>query len=127
MPAKDFFGEVLARLPKATRDAISARTAEMLEEDAGLGEHEFSLVLAGIGDLDDELMDALHEAGCDDATPGLRDGEVVVTFARAAATRREAILSAIRDISGARICADILSVDDCQGPSPMRPTPPARP
>ena len=76
-------------------------------------EHEFALVLTGIGDFDDDVMDALHEAGCDDATPSLRFGKVILTFSRPAGSLREAILGAIRDIRGAKIGADVLRVDDC--------------
>ena len=36
MPTKDFFEEVIPRLPKATRDAIAVRTSEMLAEEASL-------------------------------------------------------------------------------------------
>jgi hypothetical protein len=110
MPEKDFFDEVLTRLPKAMQDAVAVRTAEMLEDREM--DHEFALVLTGIGDLDDELMDALHEAGCDDCTPVLRNGEVVLTFARAAATRGEAISDAIRDVRSSGLGVDVLRVDD---------------
>jgi hypothetical protein len=76
-------------------------------------EHEFALVLTGISDFDDDMMDSLFEAGCDDATPCLRYGKVVLTFSRMAASLKEAILSAIHDIRKARIGADVLRVDDC--------------
>ena len=76
-------------------------------------EHEFALVLSGIDDFDDEMMDALFEAGCDDATPSLRFGKVHLTFSRVAKSMREAILGAIRDVLRANIEAGVLRVDDC--------------
>jgi hypothetical protein len=114
MPEKDFFEEVLTRLPEATRDAIAVRMAEMMDEEAVTSrerEHEFTLVLTGIVDLDDEVMDALFEAGCSDATPALRSRVVSLTFSRAAASLEEAILGATRDIRAAGIGADVLRVE----------------
>jgi hypothetical protein len=59
--------------------------------------HEFTLVLTGIN-LTQKVEDALFEAGCDDATLTRRFGRVYAAFAREAPTRKEAIISAIRDI-----------------------------
>jgi hypothetical protein len=75
-------------------------------------DHEFVLVLSGFAELNPSIMDALHAAGCDDATPSLRFGRVYLAFARRAATLRDAILSAIRDVLRAGIGADVLRVDD---------------
>ena len=36
--------------------------------------HEFTLILSGIGELTPEVTDALYEAGFDDALVGLIDG-----------------------------------------------------
>ena len=76
-------------------------------------EHEFVLVLDGVEELGRRVMDALYEAGCDDATPSVRFGRVYLTFAREAASLKEAILSAIRDVKRAEIGAEALSVDRC--------------
>ncbi len=48
-----------------------------------------------------EMSDALFEAGCDDASPGMSGGVVSVPFDREADTLREAITSAIRDVQSA--------------------------
>jgi hypothetical protein len=77
------------------------------------GEHEFVLVLEGVKDLSREVMDALFEAGCDDATPSIRFGRMYLTFARRAKSMKEAMLSAIRDVRRANIGAMIVCVDDC--------------
>ena len=57
--------------------------------------HHFVLVTDGSDLLDDEVLEALYEAGCTDASIGHR----VVEFDRAAPTRWDAIRSAIRDVT----------------------------
>ena len=74
---------------------------------------EFVLVLSGVDDLSEHVMDGLFEAGCDDATPSLRYGRVYLTFERVAPSFREAVLSAIRDVNKAGIGASVARVDDC--------------
>jgi hypothetical protein len=74
-------------------------------------EHDFTLVLAGTGGLPDGAEDALFEAGCDDATIIVRSGRVFLSFIREAASLRDAILSAIRDVRKADIGAEVLRVD----------------
>jgi hypothetical protein len=76
-------------------------------------EHEFVLVLSGVTELDPGIMDALFEAGCDDATPSVRFGRIYLTFAREAPSLKEAVLAAMRDVRRAGIGADVLCVDDC--------------
>jgi chorismate mutase len=76
-------------------------------------EHDFALVLAGITELTPDAENALFEAGCDDATISIRFGRVYLTFSRTAASLKEAILSAIRDIKKANLGADVLRVDVC--------------
>ena len=76
-------------------------------------EYEFVLVLSGVKDISSPVMNALFEAGCDDATPSLRFGRVYLTFARVAPSLKEAVFSAIRDIKKANIGASVVSVDDC--------------
>lgn len=75
-------------------------------------EHEFVLVLSGVEDLSPRVVDALFEAGCDDATPSLRFGRVYLDFTREAPSLKDAILSAIRDVGRAQIGATVLCVDD---------------
>jgi predicted DNA-binding transcriptional regulator AlpA len=59
-----------------------------------------------------DWLDALYEAGCDDATVGVgRLGQIALVFAREAATARKAVSSAIADVEraipkGAFIAAD---------------------
>lgn len=76
-------------------------------------EYEFVLTLTGIDELTRKVEDALFEAGCDDATLSVRLGRVYLTFSRAAATPKDAILSAIQSVRQAGIGADVLRVDPC--------------
>jgi hypothetical protein len=76
-------------------------------------EYDFTLVLTGNQGISDEAVNALFDAGCDDATVSIRSGRVYVTFSRAAGSMKEAILSAIRDVRAAGINMDVLRVDDC--------------
>ncbi|HKX15880.1 MAG TPA: hypothetical protein VJN19_11840 [Propionibacteriaceae bacterium] len=76
-----------------------------------MAEWTFRLTLAGI-ELTDEQLDALFEAGCDDATFSLeRDGTVLGLFDREAETQDDAVLSAITNVEGAGIGARVLRVD----------------
>jgi hypothetical protein len=75
-------------------------------------EWTFRLTIAGIA-LTDEELDALFEAGCDDATFSLeRDGTVLGLFDREAASQEDAVLSAIGDVEAAEIGARVLRVTD---------------
>lgn len=76
-------------------------------------EHHFVLVLSGISELGGKVMDALFEAGCDDATPSLRFGTIYLTFSREASSLKHAIMSAIRDIQRSGINAEVIYVDQC--------------
>ncbi len=75
-------------------------------------EHEFTLVLDGIPDLTPEVMNALFEAGCDDATVSRQNGRLVIDFDRAGVSMREAIVSAINDIRKAGIGARVVRVEE---------------
>ena len=76
-------------------------------------EHDFALVLSGVNNLGQDVMDALFVAGCDDATPSLRSGVVYLTFSRLAPDLKSAVLTAIRDVKRAEIGAEVLRVDIC--------------
>lgn len=78
-----------------------------------MNEYDFTLILSGINDFDEAQIDALMEAGCDDATVAQRDGRVYMKFSREASSMMDAIISAICDIRKAKIGADVLRVDSC--------------
>lgn len=78
-------------------------------------EHEFTVILDGISDLTPEIMNALFEAGCDDATISRQDGVIAMDFDRAGPSRNAAILSAVADIRKAGIGARAVRVADTGG------------
>ncbi len=58
----------------------------------------FTLETSGKSVLDDDVVDALYEAGCDDAGIGRFLGVECLDFAREAASYCEAVRSAIEDV-----------------------------
>jgi len=64
------------------------------------------------GELSDEQLDALYEAGCDDATFAVDETGAYAVFDRAAATPEEAVLTAIRDIEDSGADVWVLRVAD---------------
>ena len=60
--------------------------------------HHFTLIVEGSDLQSDEHINALFEAGCDDATVGRIDGIQYVDFNRDAPSLAEAIISAVRAI-----------------------------
>jgi hypothetical protein len=80
-------------------------------------DHDFRLILEGVNDLDPRVVDALYEAGCDDGTIASQSGVVSIGFTRPAATMREAIATAIRDVEKAGIGARVVRVES-EGPDP---------
>jgi hypothetical protein len=63
--------------------------------------YSFTLFLSGPNVLTDENLDALYEAGCDDAMFGERDGAQYAAFDREATSFRSALKRAISDLTGA--------------------------
>ena len=60
--------------------------------------HTVTLILSGVAELTAALADALYEATHGDSELNLRDGVAFVEFVRTAATLREAITTAIREV-----------------------------
>ena len=60
--------------------------------------YDFTLETSGRGVLDDEVFDALHEAGCDDSLVGRVGGVDRLHFIREAGSYCEAVRSAIEDV-----------------------------
>ena len=60
--------------------------------------HHFTLIVEGIDPQAEPTIDALFEAGCDDATVGRVDGVQYVDFDREAERLGEAINSAVQDV-----------------------------
>ncbi len=76
-------------------------------------EHDFTLILGGVDQPDENTAEALYAAGCDDATLSFQRGVTTLDFTRTAPTMREAILSAIGDVHGTHLGIYVVRVDDC--------------
>ena len=76
--------------------APRALTQEFRRTAFVMSEYEFTLVLQG--GLDDAAVDALFEAGCDDATLGEVDGVGYADFIREASSFGDALRSAIEQV-----------------------------
>ena len=63
-----------------------------------LGLFEFTIVLAGVSEVSDNVENQVLAAGCDDAFLSSCNGEVTLDFHREAASLEEAVLSAVRDL-----------------------------
>jgi len=70
-------------------------------------EYEFELTARGA--LTDDVIDALVEAGCDDATFSTKDGLTFAAFSRKAGTLLEAVVSAIEALESVGL--GVLRVD----------------
>jgi hypothetical protein len=73
--------------------------------------HTFTLILAGVAELTPELADALYAATRGDIELNLRDGIAFVEFERSAATLREAITTAIREVEQATVGVRVVRVE----------------
>ncbi len=74
-------------------------------------EYEFTLILSGVPELTREVLDALYEAGCDDALIGMRDGMAYAEFCREGASFQEAMQSATRDVERTGVSAKVEQVE----------------
>ena len=71
---------------------------------------QFTLTLADITEITPQGVEALYDAGCNDAKVVSKDGSVELDFARQALGISAAIRSAIRDIRKAGF--EVLADDD---------------
>lgn len=78
-----------------------------------MAEYDFTLILSGITDFDEDTVDKLVGAGCDDSTISQRYGRVFLTFCRESDSMVHAIVSAINDIKESGISANVMRVDTC--------------
>lgn len=71
----------------------------------------FEFVLSGFDKPTEEALDALFEAGCDDASLLVRGTTPVLQFDREAKSIEEALSSALRDVKQAKVGATVLRVE----------------
>ena len=63
-----------------------------------MNRYDFTLILKPGTEMNEDLGNALYEAGCDDCTPGCLAGVPMLLFHRQGASLAEAIRSAIADV-----------------------------
>jgi hypothetical protein len=73
--------------------------------------HSFTLILSGVAKWSAELADALYEATNGDIEFNIRDGVAYLEFVREAGNLREAIMSAIHEVEGARVGLRVIRVE----------------
>jgi hypothetical protein len=73
--------------------------------------HAFTLILSGVAEITPELADALFAATQGDIELNLREGVAFAEFERTAATLREAILAAIREVEEAEVGVRVVRVE----------------
>jgi predicted DNA-binding transcriptional regulator AlpA len=76
-----------------------------------MAQHTFTLLVEGADLLAQEHVDALFDAGCDDALFGQRGSVYYADFDREATTFGQAIVSAIRDIQRAVPDARVMRIE----------------
>lgn len=78
-------------------------------------EFEFSLILSGVSELNEELEEALFSGGCDDASLSMQYGAARLDFLRRADSYKTAVLSAINDVctAGQPLGVGVESIDAC--------------
>jgi hypothetical protein len=73
--------------------------------------HKFSLVLSGVSEITADLADAFYEATRGDIEFNMCNGVAFLEFERAATSLREAIVSAIQEVEGARDGVRVVRVE----------------
>ena len=63
--------------------------------------YHFTVVLADLREISDDLAKALFEAGCDDGSPWSSQGVAAIGFDREAESFEQAVRSAIADVQKA--------------------------
>lgn len=72
--------------------------------------YQFTLVLKNVDEFTENLEDSLYESGCSDALINFKNGTVYLDFDREAASLREAVISAIKDVETSPVKPIVASV-----------------
>ncbi len=63
--------------------------------------YHFTVILAGLDEISEDLAEAVFEAGCDDGSPWSSEGVAAVAFDREAESFEQAVRLAISDVQKA--------------------------
>ena len=90
--------------------------------------YRFTVILAGLDEISDDLAEALFEAGCDDGSPWSSQGVAAVGFDREAESFEQAVRSAIADVqkAGCRAAWVKIEPQDLVGAAPADAGTPSR-
>jgi hypothetical protein len=91
--------EILKGMPGGF--AVKLTDAHIQRSSRKMPTFEFQLVLNDLDAVNEEIADALYDAGCDDGTPFSSQGVAAVGFSREASSLEEAIRSALSDVNKA--------------------------
>ena len=82
--------------------------------------YRFTVILAGLDEISDDLAEALFEAGCDDGSPWSSQGVAAVGFDRQAESFEQAVRSAIADVqkAGCRVAWVKIELEDLATSAP---------
>ncbi len=82
--------------------------------------YRFTVILAGLDEISDDLAEALFEAGCDDGSPWSSQGVAAVGFDREAESFEQAVRSAIADVqkAGCHVAWVKIEPEDLVGSTP---------
>jgi hypothetical protein len=111
--AKNQFGQP-PEILKATRKTFAVLSINVRmdgEKGMAMRFHRFTLILAGVANLEPEIANALYEATGGDIEFNMRDGVAFLEFNRKAPSLQKAITSAIRDVEGASVGVRVIRVE----------------
>lgn len=79
--------------------------------------YHFTVILAGVDEMSEDLAEALFEAGCDDGSPWSSGGVAAIGFDREAESFEQAVRSAIADVqkAGCHVAWVKIEPDDLAG------------
>ena len=86
--------------------------------------YRFTVELAGLRKISDDLAEALFEAGCDDGSPWSSKGVAAIGFDREAESFEQAVRSAIADVqkTGCHVAWVKIEPEDLSGAASARET-----
>ncbi len=97
---------------KGTKSAKASKSPTPVPLRTQLPSWEFSLLYPGfLDDYTEADIDALYEAGCDDATISSSRGTISITFHREAPSFKSALLSAIHDVEKSGVKLELAGVE----------------
>jgi hypothetical protein len=108
-------GVVNAEKPAEPRQSDPSLRGPLPAPGGGVGRtmkiHVFTLILSGVAEITPDLADALYTAVPGDVEFNLRDGVAFLEFERMAATLREAVTAAIREVEGVGVGVRVVHVE----------------